>query len=88
MALARANRDTFVVSFACGTVCAFVAIFVTCLITLITFGEAPDFNVIDVAFMVVASSIDSALYWLIAVRRDRIRRQMTEEHEHALRAME
>ena len=89
--LARANRDTFLVSFACGTACAYVAISITCLITI---GEAPGFdfghpsNVSDAALMVLACSIGSALYWLVAVRRQRSRRQLAAQHERALRAME
>lgn len=90
IALARANRDTFAVFFACGTACGFVAIFVTFyLLTLITFGEASVFSgTDDVALMVLACSIDSALYWLAAVRRQRSQRQLAEQHERALRAME
>jgi hypothetical protein len=88
---ARANRDTFVLSIACGTACAFVAISVTCLIAV---GKAPGFdfghpsNVSDGALMVLACSIGSALYWLVAGRRQRSRRQLAEQHERALRAME
>jgi hypothetical protein len=89
IALARANRDTFLVSLACGTACAYVAISVTYyLLTLITLREASIFSGIDVALMVLACSIFSTLYWLIAVRRPRSRRQLVEQHERALRAME
>jgi hypothetical protein len=90
-ALAARKHDGFIVSTACGTVIGYVALSITFELTI---GGSPtlDFqdysNVRDAALLLLLSAMISGLYWLIAVRRDRIRRQVTEEHERALRAME
>ena len=49
---------------------------------------ADPFKPQNTAFLGLFSLMMSALYWYVAVRRDRYHRQMTDEHERAIQAME
>jgi hypothetical protein len=80
-ALAMAKHDTFMISTACGAVIGYVALSITVEVAI---GGA----IQAAALLMFLSSITSALYWLTAVRRDRNRRRLVEQHEQALHAME
>jgi hypothetical protein len=89
--LAARKHDTFIVSTACGAVIGYVALSITFELTIggaSTFDFQDYSDVKDAVLLLLLSVMISGLYWLIAVRRDRVRRQIAEEHERALRAME
>ena len=86
--LARRKSDTFTMSAACGTAIGFIVISIA---SEIAVGGSPltePDNVRDIVLLLLGSFIMSALYWLVAVRRIRNRRALTEQHERAIRAME
>jgi hypothetical protein len=90
-ALAPRKHDTFIVCTACGAVIGYVALSITLTIAMkftrhVDFADP--FKVWNVGFLALFSSIMSGLYWCVAVRRDRRHRQMIEEQERAIRAME
>ena len=90
-ALGARKHDTFMICTACGAVIGYVALSITLKIIMSVtqyFDFADPFTVWNAAFLVLFSSIMSGLYWYVAVRRDRHHRQITEEQERAIRAME
>jgi hypothetical protein len=90
-ALAARKHDTFIICTACGAVIGYAALSITLTITMrvtqyVDFADP--FKAWNAAFLVLFSSIMSGLYWYVAVRRDRHRRQLIEEQERAICAME
>jgi hypothetical protein len=93
--LAKLRRDSFLIAFAVGTILISAGIAIT---TLIIAGPLSDIDLDDpytryeaagvVVVVLVVSAFLSALYWLIAVRRDRRRRLRAESDTLAIRAME
>jgi hypothetical protein len=90
--LGKLRRDSFPIAFGIGTVLICLGIGITTFVIVgpsrgidpyIRFGPATIVKVV-----LTASALLSALYWLIAVRRDRKRRRLVEQHEQALEAME
>jgi hypothetical protein len=89
--LAVRGHDTFIVGTVCGAVIGYIVLSTTLKIAMgITryIDFADPFKVQNAAFLTIFSSIVSALYWYVAVRSDRHRRRLTDEHERAIRAME
>ena len=86
--LARRKNDTFMMSVVCGTAIGFIAISVASEIAVggSPFTESDDVK--GIVLLLLGSFTMSALYWLVAVRRVRRRRGLTEQHERAIRAME
>ena len=90
-ALAATKYDTFMISTACSAVIGYVALSIT---FELAFGTASmlefrdSYDIQEAVLLIVLASLLSSLYWIVAVRRDRHRRQASEEHERALRAME
>jgi hypothetical protein len=89
--LGKYGWDSFPVATGTGTVLAY-AVFSA--VSLIVFGQAPGFsrypdeNVRDAVIMIAFGALLSALYWMLAVRSDRRRREILKQNELALRAME
>ena len=89
--LGKYGWDSFPVATGAGTVLAY-AVFSA--VSLIVFGQAPGFsrypeeNVRDAVIMIAFGALVSALYWILAVRSDRRRREILRQNESALRAME
>ena len=93
--LGKLQRDSFLIAFEVGTILVCVGIGIT---TFVLVGPSPgidfdDSNIryeaaIVVAIVLAVSALLSALYWLIAVRRDRSRRMLAESDARAVRAME
>jgi hypothetical protein len=89
--LAVRRHDTFMICTACGAVigCAALSIALKIAMSFTQYVDFADpFNAWDAAFLAIFSSIMSGLYWYVAVRRDRHHRQVIEEHQRAIRAME
>jgi hypothetical protein len=89
--LGKYGWDSFPVAIVTGTVLAYAIISA---FALAVFGEAPGFshyqeaNVRDAMITVAVGASLSALYWILAVRSDRRRRELVKQNELALRAME
>jgi hypothetical protein len=90
--LGKLRRDSFLISLGVGTFLVSASIGVTIYVMVgpspgIRFNEPYVWYGIAIV-VVVMSALLSALYWLLAVRRDRSRRLLAESDMRAIRAME
>ena len=90
--LGKLRRDSFLIAFGVGTILVSVSIGITIYVMV---GPSPATEINEpyiwygIAIVVlVMSALLSALYWLLAARRDRSRRLLSESDAQAIRAME
>ncbi|NJM93006.1 MAG: hypothetical protein HC861_10745 [Rhodospirillaceae bacterium] len=88
----KLRRDSFLIAFGVGMILVSVSIGLTIHVMV---GPSPQiyfdepYVLLGIAIVVlVFSALLSALYWLLAVRRDRRRRLLAESDAQAIRAME
>jgi hypothetical protein len=90
--LGKLRRDSFPIAFGIGTILVCLGIAITTFVIVgpsrgidpyVRFGPTT-----IVKIVLEVSALLSALYWLFAVRRDRKRRRLVEQHKQALEAME
>ncbi len=90
--LGKLRRNSFLVSFGIGTILVSVSIVTTIYVmfgpSLRSYLNEPYVWHGVAIVVIVMSALLSALYWLIAARRDRIRRLQAEISMQAIRAME